>query len=134
MLLMAAMTNVQIVCFYFVACFVSLFVPVQKRNLMGFFWLLVVGKTNHVSSGEGNGGQDGLRSMSLWFQPLLLVISLSHEHIAHVYLLTFLQVRLVRVTKRVHEAYFAQLYLSKVCTRSLKLRYGYLLSYLLSLY
>lgn len=26
-----------------------------------------------------------------------------------------LQVRLVRVTKRVHEAYFAQLYLTKVC-------------------
>ncbi|WZZ08843.1 hypothetical protein YC2023_094764 [Brassica napus] len=35
----------------------------------------------------------------------LYVISLSLEHIAHV--------RLVRVTKRVHEAYFAQLYLSK---------------------
>jgi|AraCvinosormetaG_1042628.scaffolds.fasta_scaffold05386_2 hypothetical protein len=27
----------------------------------------------------------------------------------------FLQVRLVRVTTRVHEAYFAELYLSKVC-------------------
>lgn len=27
-----------------------------------------------------------------------------------------LQVRLVRVTKRVHEAYFAQLYLTKVLT------------------
>jgi hypothetical protein len=32
---------------------------------------------------------------------------------------TILQVRLVRVTKRVHEAYFAQLFLSKVCNWSL---------------
>jgi len=29
------------------------------------------------------------------------------------------EVRLVRVTKRVHEAYFAQLFLSKVCNWSL---------------
>lgn len=47
-----------------------------QREIYGvfIFGLLVVGKTNHVSSGEGNGGQDGLRSMS--FLVSVSVISL----------------------------------------------------------
>lgn len=71
MLLMAAMTNVQIVCFYF--SFVLYQWRLIEENIYGFFLLLVVGKTHHVSSGEGDGGQDGLRSMSYTFS-----ISFSH--------------------------------------------------------
>lgn len=37
----------------------------------------------------------------------------SFTMLSMVLFLCFLQVRLVRVTKRVHEAYFAQLYLTK---------------------
>jgi hypothetical protein len=36
---------------------------VIEERFYDVLWLLVAGKTNHVSSGEGNGGQDGLRSM-----------------------------------------------------------------------
>lgn len=51
------------------------------------------------------------------------LISFSISSLMNILLMyLFLQVRLVRVTKRVHEAYFAQLYLSKVCVWCLSIQ------------
>jgi len=61
-LLMAAMTNVQIVglLLFFALCFCLNQSRVVKRGFMDFFWLLLVGKAHYVSSGEGHGRQNGL--------------------------------------------------------------------------
>lgn len=112
-LLMAAMTNVQIVCFLYLSCF-DMFIP--KRDLWCFYFWFIGCRQDQPCIKWWRKWWTRWVTKYVFFGFSLCNLIILMEHIISMKIcLTCLQVRLVRVTKRVHEAYFAQLFLSKVC-------------------